>query len=154
MRCKQAERRISQWLDGQISAQEIARLQSHLAACGACRAAEQWQRGLSADLRMAAQAAARLEPSAGFDASFQRRLAGISSLRWLDNLRDWLLPNPSWTFSRAMAMVLMGLLLGGAGGVYSGLREIGAGPEWSPPAAQYLSYAHDVRASLGEGEMR
>ena len=69
MRCRTAEKRLSDWLDGALSPRKRARLEAHLSSCPACRAAR------DALARLQKEAALPAGPPDGYWADFERRLA-------------------------------------------------------------------------------
>lgn len=68
MRCRTAERRLSDGLDGVLGPRKRARLEAHLRSCPACRATR------DALARLQAEAAPRAERPDEYWAGFERRL--------------------------------------------------------------------------------
>ena len=70
MRCKSCRDHLSAWRDGELSPQLAAKVKAHVEKCQACQ-------DLSRAMEQTLDALERLpslEPSAGFDAAFKRRL--------------------------------------------------------------------------------
>jgi len=88
MRCGEAERRLSDDLDGALSPRRKARLEAHLSSCPACRASRD---GL-ARLQAAAGDPADRSPEywAGFEGRLEAKISAIESGR------DSAAPSPVW----------------------------------------------------------
>lgn len=71
MSCRALRKLLSPYLDGELAPAQQERVAAHLAACAACAAALQRLRGAA----RAVEQLDALEPSAGFDAGFARKLA-------------------------------------------------------------------------------
>ncbi len=70
MRCKKAERWINRWVDDRLDTVKTAALETHLAACSACRRTAQEVRNLVTLLRQDKE----VEPGPGFLTRLQPRL--------------------------------------------------------------------------------
>ena len=117
MKCSAAKKQISLWLKDALEPAQKAELQTHWTGCAACSREAESSRKLEFLLR-AEQAS--IQPSAAFEANFWRKASEPQSASWVNRIfemLDFMLPSPS--FSQALAAVLIGLLLGGAGGILS-----------------------------------
>ena len=81
------DQRIQEWLDGQLSQREAARIQAHLDGCARCRAEAEVWRDLIADL----SSLPALVPAADFSGRVLAELGQeTGTSRWVLRARDWL----------------------------------------------------------------
>jgi anti-sigma factor RsiW len=123
-------RELLPWLaNGTLTGAELARVEAHLAACPACRAQLEWERGLHA----AGQPAPPLSAQQGF-AALLPRLGPQEAPAAERGRRAGLAPanDPRWL--RAVAavqlgvIVVLGMLLARPGGGEASYRALGARP--------------------------
>ncbi len=124
MRCAEAERRLSDGLDGTLAPRIEARLEAHLASCPSCRACRD---GL---VRLQASAGRPVERSseywAGFESRLEEKLDALGSGR-AGEARSSFPARRRWAFAAASVLVLA------AAGVWFVLARRGseAGPAWA-----------------------
>ena len=117
MKCMAARKQISPWLDNASSPAARAGLEAHAKVCAACAAEVSREKKLRALLRADQPL---IQPSADFERNFWREVSESpreSRWSWLWESIETVLPSPS--FAQALAAVLLGLLVGGAGGAIS-----------------------------------
>jgi len=138
MRCEQADQMMSEWLDGRLGSAEIALLEDHLSACGACRA--EWQSIQKLDRLLAS---APMAP-----APVRVRVRVMASLERRGQARRAIIGGTALTLGTvalallALAPLLLGLL--GAMGILPAL--VSGGPE---TLVQLLAFLGTIgRASL------
>ncbi len=115
-----AQEQISEWLDGQLDAQEAGRIEKHLRACDACHAIEN---EMSAVTRLFREAATLSPPpflwtriAAELQASTPGTPSDAGKASWLKVLLGHE-GRPAWLQVRALApaaIILMVLILGGS----------------------------------------
>lgn len=131
MKCKAARKQISRGLDDALSPAAKAGLQSHVESCAACAAEVTREKKLRALLRAERPL---LQPSENFERTFWRKASESPKefrWSWLWESIESVLPSPS--FAQAAAAILLGLLVGGAGGALAlwGAGVSPRGPEVS-----------------------
>jgi hypothetical protein len=131
MRCRNAQRNISEYVDGTLDARRAAALERHLETCAACREVLE-------DFRAVSEAASRLDaPEPGDDVwrTIKRRLeaevagpAGVPAGMPRRRAFIWGLPAAKFAGAAALVLVLMGagVVIGiraSRGGAQSGLGD-------------------------------
>lgn len=107
MRCSEAEKLISSYIDGELDEQCSRELAGHIGQCSACAAHESQLRETTAVLASWPD----IEPCLGFDALQARIEQGISQRKALLDLRG--VPMPRWASAAlAVASVAVGIVLG------------------------------------------
>jgi len=98
MNCERISTELIAYLDGRAGAAERREMESHLAACAACRARAEGFRGVWKAL----EEIPVVEPSLGFDARIRQRIAAEPRPRpW-----SWLMPSPRLAFSLCLLVAL------------------------------------------------
>lgn len=121
MKCRAARKHISPWLDDALSPAARAGLEAHAKICADCAAEVSREKKLRALLRAEQPL---IQPSADFERNFWRKASESSKeSRW-----GWLWEG---SFAQAAAAVILGLLVGGAGGALSlwGSNVLQRGPD-------------------------
>jgi anti-sigma factor RsiW len=98
MSCNRIESRILPYVDGRLKAREAREVETHLAACAACRLRVSEFRAVSGLLDELPQ----IEPSDAFDARVRARVAAEPVKRswWA-----WLAPSPRVAFAASMLLL-------------------------------------------------
>jgi anti-sigma factor RsiW len=98
MNCERISTELIAYLDGRAGAAERREVESHLAACAACRVRAEGFRGVWKAL----EEIPVVEPSLGFDARIRQRIAAEPRPRpW-----SWLMPSPRLAFSLCLLVAL------------------------------------------------
>jgi anti-sigma factor RsiW len=98
MKCEDVSKELIAYLDGRVNAAERAKMEGHLAGCGACRTRAEEMRKLS----MLLGEVPAIEPSFGFDARMRQRVAAEPRQSWF-----WrLVPAPRPAFAVALLIAL------------------------------------------------
>ncbi len=98
MTCKEFESGILSYTDGRAGDAELRTLESHLAACAACRARVAEFRSVWSAL----DEAPALDPSPAFDARLRQRMAAEPRRTWF----GWLVPSPRLMMATAALALL------------------------------------------------
>jgi anti-sigma factor RsiW len=98
MNCERISNQLIAYLDGRANAAERRDMETHLAACAACRLRTEEFRRLWDVLGEAPV----LEPSLGFDARLRQRIAAEPRPR----LWGWLMPSPRLAFAVTMLALM------------------------------------------------
>ena len=90
MNCKKCQKHLPVWLDGELPEELAGQVEQHLGSCPECAA----QRALLQRSLASLDALELLEPSAGFDAAFARKLVEAKRAKRLEQeaapRRSWL----------------------------------------------------------------
>ena len=125
MRCKKAEKWISDGIDGRLSDKKRVNLESHLAACASCRA---YREGLQ-DIQKESQSLCRPQPAPEYwQDSISRLKAGLQAGKGA-GIKVQEIRSPSFLFQRKWAWAGAAALLVGAFGLYIILSSPKARPE-------------------------
>lgn len=100
MNCARMEERLIPYLDGRLSEREHRKVETHLAACAACRLRAEEFRAVTGLLGELPQ----VEPSGAFDARVRARVAAEPQRQawWA-----WLTPSPRVAFAASLLLVLV-----------------------------------------------
>lgn len=124
MRCAQAHKKISRWVDGELDAAAVARLERHLRGCAGCRKVKDDLAALVAAARALETPAPGDRVWAGIRAGLaeSRRAAAVAPARSGDPVRvPGVPPFLRWAAVGAAALVLV------AGGVFLGRSVLNDG---------------------------
>ncbi len=117
MNCERMETRLIAYLDGKANDADRREVESHLAACAACRTRASDFRALSGLL----DGMPALEPTPSFDARLRQRIAAEPAPGWF----AWLRPLPRFAMAVAMLLAMA--------------AWIGSGPATLPGADQRMA---------------
>jgi len=122
MRCRD-RRRIYRWLDGALRGDEAQAFEIHLKQCPLCQQELESTRAFHDLLKWAPAA---IEPSETFEAAFWKNAYAREREPWLTKiLRDLESIMPAPNFAQAWVAILIAVLIGGGGGIFSALRTWG-----------------------------
>lgn len=118
MRCNSDRRKIYRWLDGELEAPERRAFETHLKGCPACQKKVESLRGFHRMLQSTAPLL--IGPSLDFESNFWKKAyARQHESRLSKFLKDIESLFPVPTFAHAVAILLLALLIGSAGGIVS-----------------------------------
>jgi anti-sigma factor RsiW len=118
-KCEEISKQLIAYLDRRANSADRAEVEAHLAACTSCHArAEEFQK-----MWGVLDALPAVEPSLGFDARLQARIAEEPRSRWF----GWMMPQPRLAFAMAMLLALS-VWMGGMPGTNNG-EAVTAGAE-------------------------
>lgn len=137
MKCQEIKEDVYLWLDGELSGNRKAELETHIKICVSCRKEAEAIETLNRALLGTAH---EIKPSPGFEASFwneaSSRVQGPWFIKWLHDF-EFSLPTPGW--AQGLAVLVIALVVGGTGGAVSAMNSAQVSLEAKGASVRYLS---------------
>lgn len=137
MNCKY-RKNIYKWVDGELKGASRNELENHLKLCVNCRKEFELIKKLNVIIRTSVSS---IEPSPNFEGRFWQKVLEREKAPWLAKvLRGVESHIPVPNFAQALAVLLVALIIGGAGGVVSAMNTVMPERlEGAQTSVQYLS---------------
>ncbi len=120
MNCKETRRKISGWLDDELEHRLKRQLTDHLDICSSCMKEAE---SLKVFQKIMIESAPQIKSSPDFDAVFWKKVSGREKRTAAEIFFEKiisLIPQPS--LAQAAAMLLIAIMIGGAGGAVSAMN--------------------------------